>query len=179
MICSRHGMDEPLRLVKLVLIVLLTAAGGLIYTSSAAAAQCGPRLSAYEGYRLRTVTLNTPFPFVRTFGRVVDPLRVLLPPPGSLLSTTTVKDTLRLIEQSVARTPVLTEPPFTVTAAAAYMDNCDDEARELDLIFYLLTSRLIVPSSFSYEFGETLRRDPASAAGIAARGPSSLPRTRC
>jgi len=159
------------RLATVVLIVLLTVVGGLVHTPTAAAAQCGPRLSAYEGYRLRTVTLNTPFPFVRALGVVVDPSRAILPPAGSSLRTATVNDTLRLIEQSVDATPVLAQPPFTVTVAAAYIDNCDDEAREIDLIFYVLTSRFVVPSSFSWEFGETLRRDPATAAGLSARGP--------
>lgn len=61
--------------------------------------------------------------------------------------------------------------PRLVTAVAAYADNCNDELRELDLTFYVFTSDVSAPASFSWESAQTLRRDPATAAGVGPRGP--------
>ena len=136
------------------------AGGGLWTPPAATGAQCGPRLTPYEGYRLRTVTLNSPFSFLRTLAGTLDPLRAHLPPAGSALAATTVAETVRALRDALGSTG----STGGIGAVAAYTDNCDDDRRELDLIFYVFTSGLAAPGAFSLEFAERLRQDPATAA---------------
>lgn len=154
-------MAEGSRRLLLSFLFLL-AAGGLA-RAEAAAGPCAPRLTPYEGYRLRDVRLESPFPFVRVIRGLMDSLRVVLPAPGSLLRESTVDKAVKDLDREVRDAPVLADPPAAITVVLAFADRCDDEARELELVFYVLTTRLIAPTSFSREASELLRRDPAAA----------------
>ena len=143
--------------------MLVGAGSGLWTPPAAASAQCGPRLTPYEGYRLRTVTLNSPFSFLRTLDGTLDPLRAHLPPAGSPLAATTVAEAVQALRDALGSTG----STGGIGAVAAFTDNCDDDRRELDLIFYVFTSGLSAPGAFSLEFAERLRQDPATAAGVA------------
>ncbi|MGC9970974.1 MAG: hypothetical protein ABSE56_10320 [Bryobacteraceae bacterium] len=138
---------------------------------SAAGAQCGPRLSAYQGYRLHSVELRSPFSFLHILDQALAPGRAKLPAPGSVLDPAAIPATIKALEDSVRSSTALVDPPASVTAAAAFIDHCDDQKRELDLIFYLFTSRIAAPSSWSWEFGQALHEDPGAGSGIAPRKP--------
>src|SRR5262249_8632999 len=68
--------------------------------------------------------------------------------------------------RSALGSPSAVGASVAVTAIAAYIDDCDDQARDLDLIFYVFTTDLTAAAAFSWEFGQTLRRDPAIAAPV-------------
>lgn len=143
----------------------------ILFAPMAAGGQCGPRLSAYQGYRLRSVELRNPFPFLRILDQALAPGRAKLPAAGTALDPAAVPATVQALEDSVRSSKLLFDPPASVTAAAAFIDNCDDQKRELDLVFYLFTSRIAAPSAWSWEFGQALREDPGAGSGIASRKP--------
>jgi len=151
-----------LRPAVLRLLVVVFAPAGPVFAPPAAAAQCGPDLAAYEGYRLRTVRVNSPLSFLRTVSGALHPLQAYLPPSGSRLQTATVAEALARMRAS-SSTPAPVGAAVAATVMMAYIDDCDDQARELDLIFYVFTTDLAAAAAFSWEFGETLRKDPAIA----------------
>ena len=153
-------MAEASRRLVLSLLFLFIAGG--LARADAAVGPCGPR-AQYEGYRLRDVRLESPFPFVRVVRGLMDSLRAMLPAPGTLFREARIDRTVTRLTDAVTEAPVLAYSPAAVTAVMAYADRCDDEAREIDLVFYVFTTRLTAPASFSREAREMLRRDPATA----------------
>lgn len=152
------------------LLAALAVVGAVAVPTAAPAAQCGPRLGDYEGYRLRRVSLESPLPLPRVFKPFLSAMQVDLPPVGSPLRTEVVNQTLRRLDRAVQDAPVLLQTPAAITVTAAYIDNCDDEAREVDLVFSVFTTRLSAPSAFSWD-RDSARRDPATAAGLTSAGP--------
>ena len=153
------------------LLAALAVAGAVaVPTTTTAAAQCGPRLGDYEGYRLRRVSLESPLALPRAFMPFLPGMQVDLPPAGSPLRAEVVNETLRRLDRAVQEAPVLLQTPAAVTVTAVYIDHCDDEAREVDLVFSVFTTRLSAPSAFSRN-PDSARRDPATAAGLTSAGP--------
>lgn len=152
------------------LLAVLAVVGVVAVPTAARAAQCRERLGDYEGYRLRRVSLESPLALPRVFKPFLPAMKVDLPPAGEPLRTEVVNKTLRRLDLAVMQAPVLLETPAAVTVTAAYLDNCDDEAREVDLIFSVFTTRLSAPSAFSWD-PDSARRDPATAAGLTSAGP--------
>lgn len=160
-------VDWPRR-AALSTVFLLPASGAFAQEESiAAGAQCRTTLSDYQDYRLRNVSLRSPFLFLRSLQSALEPTRPSLPAAGTPFDAAGVTQAVSLLDKAVRDSP-LPSPPFSVTIVYAAIDRCDDAARELDLAFYVFTSRLVAPSSWSWEFGQTLREDPGSAAGLSS-----------
>lgn len=152
---------------------LAVAAGVLVGVAATAAhaADCTPRLEVYEGYVIRRVHAEGPFPLVRAFDRALASVTPDLPAPGSILRADDVEETRRRLEDRVRALPSLVDLPVSITASGVSIENCDDRTRELDLIFWVFTTRLSVPSLVLGGSADRMREDPAGVANVVAPGP--------
>jgi hypothetical protein len=148
---------------------LVAATSMIVVAATAAGAEprpCGPRLEAYEGYVLRQVELDGPFPFAAVFRRILKSLESDLPARGEPLSISEVNDAQDRVDKRVRATPTLLELPLSITAVTVLLENCDDEARQLDLVYWVFTTRIGAPSLALGDLNDRAREDPAHIASI-------------
>ena len=161
---------------------LLAGSVSALLMASPVTAQA-PRATAFEpcpdlldaaaelrDFRVRQVEIQAPFDFLRTVRTMLDRLTVRLPQQaGQPFVDADVSKGASLIQDAFGAGLDGVGAPFQLTGVTAVVDNCRSvaEARELDVVYRVFTTKIPFYSVRTFESVEKERRDPMEGAGVA------------
>jgi hypothetical protein len=127
---------------------------------------CDADSSRYEGFAIRQARVGSPFSFP---GGVLFQSG-LVQPPGAEFRNAATGEIAKKLRDELTAAP-LPEPPFSITAVVAFLENCDDTSRQVDVVYYLFATRLLLPQSWTWESSKARSEDPRTASGVVSSGP--------
>ena len=123
---------------------------------------CEGDTSRYEGFAIRHARVARPFSFL---GGIALQTGDVVQRPGTAFHAAETAAIAKTLRDGLGMA-ALPEVPFSITAVPAFLENCDEGRKQVDLVYYLFTTRVVVPRSWTWESAKDRRIDPRTAAGV-------------
>ena len=147
---------------------LFVCAAIAVFASSPAWAQCGDRsfeALGKEGYRIREVRLAGPL--LRRSSFREDLVAATAVKPGAPVTNETIEGGKAHLRQRLREMPALFESPVVVNTVTAAVDQCDDAAKQLDVVYGVYSTKVPLIVSRFVESRDAQEVDPATRLALA------------
>jgi hypothetical protein len=130
---------------------------------------CKTPHSTYEGFTIGSKEVRGPLPLPSELSPILSAVQMELSAADSIWHERDMGPLATKVRDAAAPSAAATTSQFSAAAAFIYIDHCDTVNRRLDLVAYVIGTRIFSPDQWTWDATQARRDDPRPAAGLRSR----------